>query len=146
MKILVALDDSPYSQQVIKAIARRKFLLEAQVKLLTVIEPLSESDAQDEVLSLINQKRSEAAKHLLEASRKKLTAVVPDANVCFEIRQGRAQEEILSSASQWGANLILVGAHGHGICPTHHGLDRVGTVSRGVAQRASCSVEVIRTG
>jgi nucleotide-binding universal stress UspA family protein len=53
---------------------------------------------------------------------------------------GGAKEVILDEAERWGADLIVVGSHGH------HGLRRflLGSVSRAVASHARCSVEIVR--
>jgi nucleotide-binding universal stress UspA family protein len=47
---------------------------------------------------------------------------------------------ILEEANQWGADLIVLGSHGH------NGVERflLGSVSEGVALHAPCSVEIIR--
>ena len=47
---------------------------------------------------------------------------------------------IPDDARQWGADLIVVGSHGH------RGINRflLGSVSEAVAMHADCSVEVIR--
>jgi nucleotide-binding universal stress UspA family protein len=47
---------------------------------------------------------------------------------------------IIEEADKWGADLIVVGSHGH------RGIERflLGSVSEGVALHAHCSVEVIR--
>jgi nucleotide-binding universal stress UspA family protein len=50
------------------------------------------------------------------------------------------KEVILDEASQWGADLIVVGSHGR------RGIDRflMGSVAESVASHAGCSVEVAR--
>lgn len=145
MKILVALDDSPYSERVLESLTRRKFAESTQLKLLTVIEPLPEEiDEEMRETHQIADRRKNAARKLLEHSRKSLASMLPDRNVHFEIREGDPRQEIIDCASDWNASLILVGAHGHGLCPTHHLSDHVGSVSRDVASNANCSVEVVR--
>lgn len=145
MKILVALDDSPYSGRVLESLTRRKFAASTQLKLLTVIEPLPEEvDHKITQTHQINEGRKNAARKLLEKSREALANKLPDRNVHFEIREGDPREQIIDCASEWNASLILIGAHGHGLCPTHHLSDHVGSVSRDVASNANCSVEVVR--
>jgi nucleotide-binding universal stress UspA family protein len=53
---------------------------------------------------------------------------------------GDARQVILDEATDWGADLIVLGSHGY------HGIDRLmlGSVSESVAMHARCSVEVIR--
>ena len=47
---------------------------------------------------------------------------------------------ILDEAKQWGADLIVLGSHGH------RGINRflLGSISEAVAMHAECSVELIR--
>jgi nucleotide-binding universal stress UspA family protein len=53
---------------------------------------------------------------------------------------GGPRSVIIDEADKWGADLIVVGSHGH------RGFERflLGSVSEGVARHAHCSVEVIR--
>jgi nucleotide-binding universal stress UspA family protein len=60
--------------------------------------------------------------------------------VHFEIRHGSPKTEIIRTATEWEANRILIGAHGHNVCP--HNL--MGSVSRAVAEHAPCSVEIVK--
>jgi hypothetical protein len=56
------------------------------------------------------------------------------------IEQGSAKSVIIDSATQWPAELIVVGSHGR------KGIDRflMGSVAEGVARHAPCSVQVVR--
>jgi nucleotide-binding universal stress UspA family protein len=54
--------------------------------------------------------------------------------------EGDARHTILDMAADWPADAIVIGSHGR------MGLDRVllGSVSGGVARRATCPVQVVR--
>ena len=56
-----------------------------------------------------------------------------------EVMEGDPVSVILGRAAEWGADLIVMGSHGHG------GLNRAlfGSLSRSVARRASCDVEIV---
>lgn len=143
MKVLIAIDDSPFSEHVIEAISRRKWAEAVQFRVLTVIEPLSlEPQEKDwrELMSEVMKRRRDSAEKLLKHAREKLIAHYPEGAVHFEIREGAAKSEIIASAVEWQADKVLLGAHGHGICPTHV----IGSVSRAVAAHAPCTVEIIR--
>lgn len=143
MKILLAIDDSPYSQSVMDAVVTRSFPKDSQIRVLTVIEPL-ELDASDgltmAVLKDIEKARHESARKLLEKCKHKLDALGADMIVHFEVREGDPRQQIVDAASQWGASKILIGAHSHGLCPRN----LVGSVSRAVAAHAPCTVEIVR--
>ncbi|MCC7528188.1 MAG: universal stress protein [Candidatus Melainabacteria bacterium] len=147
MKILIALDDSPYSKDVLEDVARRAWPDNAQFKLLTVIEPfcMSGDDEEDadliEASGVVHRKRWQIADKLCEQAMKKLTAALPHATVDFEIKEGSARSQIINTAVEWSADRIIMGVHGQAVCP--HNL--LGSVSQGVAMHAPCSVEIVRS-
>jgi nucleotide-binding universal stress UspA family protein len=53
---------------------------------------------------------------------------------------GHAEEVIINTAKEWGAELIVLGSHGHS------GFRRflLGSVSQAIASHAPCSVEIVR--
>jgi nucleotide-binding universal stress UspA family protein len=53
---------------------------------------------------------------------------------------GRPTETITDIAQEWGADLIVVGSHGHDFW----GRMTLGSVSDGVIHHAKCSVLVVR--
>ena len=61
--------------------------------------------------------------------------------VTTEVRSGSPKQMILEEAEAFGADLIVVGSHGHGM------LERflLGSVSQAVALHATCSVEIVRS-
>lgn len=147
MKILIALDDSPYSKDVLGDVAKRDWPDNAQFKLLTIIEPfcLSGDEEEDadllEASGVVHRKRWQLADKLCEQATKKLSAALPNAEINFEIKEGNARSEIISTAVEWSADRIIMGAHGQEVCP--HNL--LGSVSQGVAMHAPCSVEIVRS-
>lgn len=61
--------------------------------------------------------------------------------ITTEVLSGSPKRVILEEAEAFGADLIVVGSHGHGA------LERflLGSVSQAVALHAKCSVEIVRT-
>ncbi|MEH6456542.1 MAG: universal stress protein [Cocleimonas sp.] len=55
--------------------------------------------------------------------------------------QGSPKEEIVSYAEKIGADLVVLGSHGH-----RHVSDLLGTTATGVLHRAKCDVLVIHSG
>ena len=56
--------------------------------------------------------------------------------------EGSPRAAIVQEATDWGADLIVLGSHGHG--PLRQAL--LGSVATGVAADAACAVEIIRAG
>lgn len=144
MKILIALDDSVYSKEMLHKICRRHWAIDTQFKIVSVIEPFDFNFEQDEeALKIeIRARRRKYFEKVCIESREFLEKHVAGAIVHFEIREGKPSTEIVMAATEWDADKILIGAHGHAICP--HNI--LGSVSRSVAERAMCTVEVVRTG
>ena len=64
----------------------------------------------------------------------------PDFSISYKVRVGRPHEEILAEAHDWEADLILIPSH------VKATVDRLlGSVAQRVAERAQCSVLVMRT-
>lgn len=142
MKVILAIDDSPYSQHVLTAVCKRKWPSDCQFKLLTVIEPTNMFvETKDKTMpEEIKEKRNNHASSFCEAARHKLMEHHPEAQVHYEIREGSPKKEIIDAACEWSSDKILIGAHGRDVCP--HWL--LGSVSRAVAAHAPCTVEIIR--
>ncbi|MBX9878820.1 MAG: universal stress protein [Candidatus Obscuribacterales bacterium] len=143
MKVIVAIDDSPYSKHVVDTVVRRHWLPDTQFKVLTVIESLyigDEDDVLKEQLINLRARRHEHMTELCAQIRDRLEEHIPTAKAHFEVREGDPKVEIIEAAIDWSADQILVGAHGRNICP--HFL--LGSVSRTIAAHAPCSVEIVR--
>ncbi len=144
MKVIVALDESPYSNNVIEAVLHKKWPKDTQLKLLTVLEPICcEEDTGPESASLIcelRDRRKKACARLCERVRHRIEYALPEVVVHTEIREGLPRTEIVNAAVEWSSDKILIGAHGKDVCP--HNL--LGSVSRSVASQAPCSIEIIR--
>jgi nucleotide-binding universal stress UspA family protein len=81
---------------------------------------------------------------LEEDARGRLRTLRPASNghrVVEEVRVGKAHDEILSAADQYGADLIAMGVHGHGA------LERTlfGSTAYNVVRRATCPVLTARS-
>lgn len=143
MKVVLAVDDSVYSQEVINAVIDRQWPIDTEFKVLSVLEPLDcclDDKFQDLFLD-INEKRNKAANHLAKSVREKIEATIPGVKVHYEVRTGNPKSEVVDAAVEWCADRIMIGAHGHRGCP--HNL--IGSVSRAVATHAPCTVEIVRS-
>lgn len=109
-RILVASDLFAAASPTLSAAGRYAQLLEAQIRVVHVVEPakfptvvpLSLDMSEFEERSRIEFER------LVETE---LSQVPPDDRV---VRRGRADEEIAEEAAAWHADLLVVGSHGRG--------------------------------
>ena len=143
MKVLIAIDDSVYSKEMLRSVCSRQWPQDVQFKILNVMEPLPALGHDAEELAIeIKHKRQNYAQKLCNEVRTYIENHVPSSKAHFEIREGKPSTEILLAATEWDASKILIGAHGHAVCP--HNL--LGSVSRSVVEKALCTVEIVRTG
>lgn len=144
MKVLVAIDGSPFSERVMEAVCQRHWQNDTEFGIITVVEPLPlvdwDSDAWADVVIDCHSRRMHSADKLCAEARKKLMSAHPKCIVHYEVREGDAREKILEAATDWSADKIMIGSHGRSACP--HFL--LGSVSREVARSSKCSVEVVR--
>jgi len=61
-------------------------------------------------------------------------------HVATAIEEGDPRTKLIDAASEWHADLVMVGSHGR------TGLDRLlmGSVSEAIARHAPCSVQIVR--
>ena len=83
------------------------------------------------------EQQDEAEKKLAELAA---SLPLPSEQVSAVVRMGSVYNEVLHEADTVGADLIVVGSHGH------KGVGRwlLGGVARAVVSRAPCSVEIVR--
>lgn len=143
MKILLAIDDSKFSEAAIESIIRQAKPQKTEVRVLHVIEAIPiYPDGQawgygPEASQVLEEQRKEAEGLVARAGK---TLREKNFKVMTAIEEGNPKEVIIDSAAEWQADLIVVGSHGR------KGLDRffMGSVSEAVARHARCSVQIVR--
>lgn len=142
MKVIIAFDQSEYADQVVEAVLKRQWPQDTAFKLLTVIEPSPwahfGSENWQSALKQIAYNRQQLASEKLGIYRAKLSEQIPDCSVHVEIRNGNARGEILAVTTEWMADKLVLGAHGHS--PNR----LLGKLPQSLAQHAPCTVELIR--
>jgi len=147
MRILIAIDDSPYSALVVDSIISRSWPAGSIFKIVTVLEPLDPSSGKEiykefsDTLAAISRRRKSAALKNCKKVCERIESAVKGAQVECAILEGAPRKEIVNLAVEWCADRIMMGAHSSDVCP--HNL--LGSVSRGVANHAPCTVEIIRS-
>jgi nucleotide-binding universal stress UspA family protein len=140
MRILVGVDDSKYSGDILRAIVSQRRADNTQVLVLHVLQPAGPPPPQmaPGYAPELEAER-ESAKTLVERIAMELRSAGFKAETLVGV--GDVREGIIDTAADWHADLIMVGSHGL------NGLQRLllGSVSEFVVRHATCSVEIVRT-
>jgi nucleotide-binding universal stress UspA family protein len=145
VRMLVGLDGSPGSAAVIQAISTRMWPPASEVRLITIVDPvtacigspLHESLRQE--ISSSPESIPALVREVMEAATKKLQAA--ELIVSSKVEAGDPKQLIIANAEEWGAECIFIGAS-----QNHGPLEQLllGSVATAVVSRAHCSVEVVR--
>jgi len=144
MKLLLAVDESPFSQKAVQSVIDHFRPKDTQVQVVNVIEPIGAYFSAEWFPHLtpytekVEKEREKQANALVESVCAKLgKAGFRNSKI---ILRGDARAAILDHASEWNPDLIVVGSHGL------KGLNRLlmGSVSDAVARHAACSVQIVR--
>jgi len=143
MRILVAIDDSRFSQAAIETVIEQARPQDTDVRILHVVEspPLlvaREMGGYDLALETALESQKQNAEALVLKAAELLRA--RDLKVVATLEVGDPKSKILDVAEEWRADLIVVGSHGR------RGFERflMGSVSDAVARHAKCSVQIVR--
>ena len=146
MRVLLAVDGSPYSDAAVDEVALRVWPEHTEVRVITAYElplaPAPETWALPanyfEKLDRAAREHTEAVEHAVVLKlAKSLDASV---KITGNTLPGSPRATILEEADRWKADLIVVGSHGYGAW--HRFL--LGSVSQAIVSHAKCSVEVVR--
>lgn len=146
MKILLACDDSIYSQSAADAVLARSWPENTTIRVVSAIdandEPSESSENEEELAtntpadpgSLLSLKRT------IIKIAKSIKEKFPELEVTHSILYGDTKEKILDYASYWPADLVVIGSHGR------KGLSRVllGSVSQTVLTYCDSNALVVR--
>lgn len=143
MKILLAIDDSPYSEEAVRTLIARPWPKGAIVRVLTAVEKFTPPavelwyDAGGDL-----ERAREIVKKNAEQTVERAAEVIKPSGLPVEtvVRDGNPRSVIVDEAKEWSADLIIVGSHGY------TGVKRwlLGSVAQAVVGHAPCSVEVVR--
>jgi nucleotide-binding universal stress UspA family protein len=144
MKILLAIDDSKFSDAALRALLSQYNPRKNTVRVLHVVEPI-ETPFYPELAAPYPASLGDVSKGLQKAAKELVSRTVERVRAAgFQVggavRQGQARTTVVDVAKTWHADLIIVGSHGR------KGLKRIllGSVSDYVARHAHCSVEIVR--
>jgi nucleotide-binding universal stress UspA family protein len=136
MKILLAIDNSKFSEAATQAVITQHQRPGTEVKIIHVVDLAQRMPARHvEELRAETLKEGEAlvakaAERLRSAGIKAVT----------DVEEGDPRARIIDNAVRWPADLVVLGSHGR------TGLEylRMGSVAESVARHSPCSVEIVR--
>jgi nucleotide-binding universal stress UspA family protein len=148
-RLLLALSESPNSQWVVDAVLSRPWPSETLFRVVSVVpEPKSVwhsnffKDPQfDQAHKTMFARQKEEMEKLVAESGNKLIAKFGKDKVTYHVVEGNVPSLILQFAQDWGADLIMMGAHDRDHDVFEHFM---GSVARNVVDNADCSVEIVR--
>ena len=147
MRVLLAVDGSPYSDAAVDEVATRAWPADSEIRVITAYElPLAPApetwalppDYFDE-LDRAAREHAETVEHSVVLKLAK--AFDSSIKVTGNILPGAPRSIILEEAERWKADLVVVGSHGYGVWQRF----LLGSVSQAVVSHAKCSVEVVRS-
>ena len=143
MKLLLSIDNSEYSAEAIKEVAKRPWPPKTIVRVVSVVEPVPPPAAElwydaSGSLELAQQEMTKRATKLTQKTSETLKR--KGLKVESAVRGGDARSVIVDEARKWSADLIVLGSHGY------TGIKRLllGSVASSVVSHAPCSVEIVR--
>lgn len=139
-RILLAIDDSEFSEAAEKAVIAQVKPEGAEVKLVSVLDPYTVADPKKypDFSGAVAELRDRAVRKLLKAGEQFQRVGFKVAEALVE--EGDPRDVLLDCSDRWRADLIVVGSHGR------KGMQRLlmGSVSEAVSRHAVCSVEIVR--
>ncbi len=140
MKVLIALDESPYSERAVDFVRRLRWPGGSRMIVMSVVEapadalPIASGRAGSDALEAARQRRERVVENAQQRLR--------DCGFASEARvlAGDARELLVRCAEREHVDLIVVGSHGR------TGLARLllGSVSSSVVTHAPCAVLVVK--
>jgi nucleotide-binding universal stress UspA family protein len=146
LRIMVGFDGSTGAHLAVERVARRDWGENAEVCLIAAVHSLVPTTIGRFIPPVKQWIREdfESEKHLMEKLADRSMHLLKDAGlkVKLNIREGNPKEILVEESAKWQADSIFVGAHSYTSL-----IDRflIGSTSSAIAERAECSVEVVRS-
>lgn len=147
-KILLATDGSEFSERAARSVAERPWPAGTEIEVLSVVElVLGNTQAwieppyiDNEQMETLREEAMKRAQNAVASAVEILSKAFPKVEESISVLLSGPKAVIMEEADKTGADLIVVGSHGH------QGIERflLGSVSEAVALHAHASVEVIR--
>lgn len=144
MKVLVALDDSPFTEHALDLICHRNWEDNTEFKLVYVSRSLGDENWAGEkwagMQHELSNKRRSFAETLVGNARKKLREQIPHSLTHFEVREGDFKTEILESVAMWHPSIIMLPAQNGDL----HARQRLDELAADIEKQTDCIVEILK--
>jgi nucleotide-binding universal stress UspA family protein len=143
MKILIGYDGTKGADLALDDLRRAGLPREAEVLVVSVAEPsfvLSGPGSLEMIIARDSIFGMEKAQTLAEKAAGRIRSDFPSWRVEETVVHGSPSEALIVKADEWGADLLVVGSHGHTVL----GRFFLGSVSQSVVAHARCSARVAR--
>ncbi len=134
MRVLLAIDPSTGSQQVVNEAATRPWPTGTTICVLSMVDM-----GRWEGLPTLIEDEKHAARVLVETAAEKLER--PGVKVFSDSQLGYPKKAIPDFAREWKADLVMVGSRGLGAVSRFF----LGSVAQAILRSAPCSVEIVRS-
>jgi len=142
MKILLAIDNSVYSDAATDAVIAQARPAHTEVHVIHVVDFPTNMIPEAHIYSPPTGRGRDAERKPAQALVEKVASKLRShgLRVSTAIAWGDPRSKIIQAARDWNADLIVIGSHGW------KGLSRflMGSVPEGVARHAPCSVQIVR--
>ncbi len=132
LKVLVAIDSSLFSSEVLSAVASCSWDEQTAIRLVTAVQPASSWEETEQFMHQCSL--------ILEDRVHQLKGELPQCEIIGEVLEGSPGKMIVETADIWGADLIIIGSHGD----TGPRSTKTGSVASEVVNTAPCSVQVVK--
>jgi nucleotide-binding universal stress UspA family protein len=144
VRVLVGVDGSPGAEAAVQAVAKREWPSGTEINVIGVTDPsvpLALGSLNPQVTEWVGEADEgdhQWVRRMVEASADNLRVAGPVTTI---VKEGDAKSVVVDEAKRLGVDCIFVGSTGFS-----NRLERflLGSVSAAVANRAECSVEVVR--
>jgi nucleotide-binding universal stress UspA family protein len=145
MRVLLAIDRSAHGDAAVEEMARRSLPEGSEVEVLAVLHStypatlpmpamvFSAAHAED-----LRTQEAEAPQ-FVDAVARRLQLARPGVRISTKIVEGEPDEVIVQEATDWHADLIVLGTHDRG----RVGQALLGSTAGTVAERVACPVEIV---
>ena len=146
MRILLAVDGSPYSEAAVRSVLSRPWPDGTTVRVLSAIKIMAVLPPIGDFVGVAGAVETPGKMELRADSERLVSGIAARLRAAglqaeSTVKEGDPRSVIVDEAVDWAADLIVVGSHGH------TGIARwlLGSVAQSVVAHAPCSVEVVRS-
>lgn len=147
MRILLATDGSANADAALEVVLHRPWQANTEIRVIAVLEPVHEMLGPltkmlefGKLASAAHENHKKLMESLVERYKNRLKEKFASDKISGELLEGRAKEKIVEEAASWGADTVVLGAHGK----NEGGEFLFGSVPDFVLARAKSSVEILR--